>query len=66
MVSKLKIKSKWKKVGVCRLSRSGKVLKLSIFELGRSRWFILDVEDLFEVVAGHRSYLPIFELEKRD
>ena len=63
-MSELKVKPKWKKVGVCKVSRSGKVLKLSIFELGRSRWFILDINDLFEVVAGHRFNVAIWELDK--
>jgi len=53
--------SKWKKVGICRISSSKKVILLAIFELEAWRWLIVDVGELLELVAGHRFDVPIFE-----
>ena len=57
----LKTSSKWKKVGICRISSSKKVILLAIFELDAFRWLIIDVRELFELIAGHRFDVPIME-----
>lgn len=53
--------SKWKKVGIVRVSMSKKVLLLAIFELENTRWQIIDVGDLLELIAGHRGDVSIME-----
>jgi hypothetical protein len=55
------LKSKWKKVGICRISNSKKVVLLAIFELESHRWQIVHVEDLFDLIAGKRFDIPIYE-----
>jgi hypothetical protein len=55
------LKSKWKKVGVCRISSSKKVVLLAIFELESYRWLVIDAGDLLELLAGHRFDVPIKE-----
>jgi len=37
------------------------VLLLAIFELDNTRWQIIDVGDLLELIAGHRLEVPILE-----
>ena len=54
-------KPKWRKVGICRISMSKNVLLLAIFELDNTRWQIIDVGDLLELIAGHRSDVSIME-----
>jgi hypothetical protein len=54
-------KSKWKKIGIARVSMRKNVLLLAIFELGNTRWQIIDVADLLELIAGHRLEVPIME-----
>ena len=61
MVSELDSKPKWKKVGICKVSDSKKVILLAIFELDAFRWLIIDVRELFELIAGHRFDVPIME-----
>jgi hypothetical protein len=58
------LKETWQKVGVCRLSTSKKVVLLAIFELESHRWQIIHVEDLLDLIAGHRFDVPIYEREK--
>jgi len=55
--------SKWKKAGVVRLSKSEKVINLGIFEADAKKWFIIDVEALFEVLEGKRYEAPVLEAE---
>jgi hypothetical protein len=55
------LKSKWKKVGICRVSTSKKVILVAIFELDNYRWQIIDVGDLLELLSGCRFDIPIFE-----
>jgi len=62
-MGEVSLKSKYKKVGICRISKSKKVLLVSIFELEPSRWFIIDVQKLFELIAGYRFDIPILEKE---
>jgi hypothetical protein len=54
-------KPKWRKVGICRISTRKNVLLLAIFELDRTRWQIVDVGDLLELIAGHRPDVSIME-----
>jgi hypothetical protein len=55
------LKAKWKKVGVCRISNSKKVVLLAIFELESHRWQIIDAGDLLELLAGRRFDVPLME-----
>jgi len=56
--------SKWKKAGVARLSESARVVNLGIFGSEATKWFIIDVENLFKVIQGKKYEVPIFEAEK--
>ena len=51
--------AKWEKVGFCRLSKSERVLLIKIDSM--DKWFIIDVEKLFDVLAGYLSELEILE-----
>lgn len=54
-------RSRWKKVGVARVSASKKVVLLAIFELENTRWQIVDVDELLDLVAGRRCDVSIME-----
>jgi hypothetical protein len=56
------LRSKWQKVGVCRLARSKKVVLLLISEAESKRWFIVDVEKLLDLIAGYEADVPILEV----
>lgn len=51
-------------MGVVRLSNSGKVVNLGIFEGDSKKWFIVDIEALFDVVEGKRREAPVLEAER--
>jgi hypothetical protein len=51
----------WKKAGIVRLSRSKKVVLLAIYDLPRSKWLIVDVEKLLDLIAGYGFEIPILE-----
>jgi hypothetical protein len=60
-MAKVELKSKWVKAGIVRLSSSKKVVLMAIYELDSSKWLLVSVEDLLELIAGHRFDVPIVE-----
>lgn len=52
---------KWKKKGVVRLSKSKKVILLTVDYLGSYKWLIVDVERLLDVIAGYLGETDILE-----
>lgn len=55
---------KWKKAGVVRVSKSKKVLLLAIEVLEPTKWLIVDIEKLWDLLEEKTSQIPIFEPEK--
>lgn len=53
---------KWKKVGVVKISRSGEVFLLAIYDLP-DRWLIADVDKLGKLVNGKATVVDICEAE---
>ena len=51
----------WKKAGVVRISRSNKVLVLDVWGLEPRKWLILDIEDVFDLIAGKRQEIDVLE-----
>lgn len=54
--------AKWEKAGICRLSSSKKVVLLAIYDLDHRVWLIVDVENLLDLIAGHRFDVPILKV----
>jgi hypothetical protein len=57
----LESQSKWQKVGICKVSMSKKVILLAIFELEKTRWQIIDIGELLDLIAGQRNEVSIME-----
>jgi len=56
--------AKWKRSGVVRLSASKKVVNLGIFEQDATKWLIVDVSLLFDLIEGRAQEIPIMETER--
>lgn len=52
--------AKWEKVGVARLSKSGKVVLVAVDEQEPHIWSIIDVEDLLRVIDRKKLETPIY------
>lgn len=58
-------KIEWIKKGSFRLSRSEKSLILNLYEL-RNRFFILDIKDVFDVIARFEEKADVLEINRTE
>jgi len=56
--------AKWKRSGIVRLSASKKVVNVGIYEQASTKWLIIDVERLLDLIAGKVLEVPIMESER--
>lgn len=55
--------AKWKRSGVARLSSSKKVVNIGIYEQKDTKWLIVDVALLFDLIEGRAQEIPIMEVD---